>query len=289
MTMPRARRFRFRLFLKDEYRPLRAAPRGLWAAGILALAAQLCLHKYASAPQVSERDLQLSRPPAEILLHAAAFGDSPSLGRVLMLNLQAFDNQQGVSILYTDLDYDILGLWLDRIVALDEKSEYPHFTAAKIYTAPPDEPRRRKMVEWVRRHFRAAPDERWEWMAYVTNLVRYQIKDESLALEMAREIRALTSPGKTPGWARQMEVFFLENDSEYAASANLLANLLEAGEVTDPSEFSFLLTRLEEIVEKMAHRGEVRSTAELRKIQEQMRALREKFLAQYGESPAADS
>ncbi|MGI9296962.1 MAG: hypothetical protein ACR2QC_03590 [Gammaproteobacteria bacterium] len=289
MPRPRVRRFRFRLFVKDEYRPLRAVPRGLWAAAAFALAAQLWFHDHLGAPQVSERELQLPRPPPAELLHAAAFGDPLSLGRILMLNLQAFDNQQGVSILYIDLDYDMLGLWLDRIVSLDEKSEYPHFTAAKIYTGPPDEARRRKMAEWVRRHFRAFPDARWEWMAYMTNFVRHQIKDDALSLEMAREIRALTTPGEVPGWTRQMEVFFLENANEYESSAALLANLLEAGEVADPAEFSFLLTRLEEIAEKMVESGEVRSEGEIDKIDNQLRALREQFLRQYGESSESDS
>lgn len=286
--MPR-RRFRFRLFVEEEYRPLRAAPLWLWAAAALALAAQLWLHQYLGPPRVSERELQLQTPPEESLLRAAAFGDPASLGRVLMLNLQAFDNQQGVSILYTDLDYDMLGLWLDRIVALDAQSEYPHFTAAKIYTAPKDESRRRKMVEWVRKHFRARPELRWEWMAHATNFVRYQMKDGALAIAMARELRELTAPDEAPGWARQLEVFFLESDSEYESSAALLANLLEAGEVTDPTEFSFLLSRLEDIVRKMAARGELRSADELRKIENQMRDLRAQFLSQYGESLESDS
>ena len=287
--MSRKRRFRFRLFVKDEYRPLRVVPRGLWLALTGAFIAQLWFHDYIGPPKVSARDLQLSHPPAQELLHAAAFGDTLSLGRILMLNLQAFDNQQGVSIKYTDLDYDILGEWLDRIVSLDEKSEYPHFTASKIYTGPPDEERRRKMIAWGRKHFRERPNERWEWMAYLTNFVRYQMQDNALALEMARELRDLTEAGKVPGWTRQLNVFFLEADNEYQASATLLANLLAAGEVKDPAEFKFLLDRLEEIAEKMVRDGEVRSESEIDKIESQLHNLRDKFLEQFGESPASDS
>lgn len=281
--MPRPRRFRFRLFVKDEYRPLRAVPRMLWAALTAAFVAQLWFHDFIGPPKVSERGLQLSPPPARELLQAAAFGDPLALGRILMLNLQAFDNQQGVSIKYTDLDYDILGEWLDGIVSLDEKSEYPHFTASKIYTAPKSELHRRKMIAWVRNQFRARPNDRWEWMAHAVKLARYELEDGALALEMAREIRDLTDPDKVPGWTRQMEVFFLESDSEYTASATLLANLLEAGEVKDPAEFRFLLDRLEEIAAKMIQSGKVRNEAEIDKIDSQLRDLREKFLQQFGE------
>ena len=226
----RARRFRFRLFIKDEYRPLRAVPKWLWAGAVLALAAQLFFHaQLLSAPQLSARDLQLQRPPSDAVLRILALGDRLALARVLMLNLQAFDNQQGTSISFADLDYDRLGEWLDRITALDEKSEYPHFSAAKIYTSVSDKSRQRKMVQWVRRHFANAPDARWEWMAHAANFAKYKLKDDALALELAREIRALSTAGKVPGWTRQMEVFFLESANEYEAAANLLAKLLAAG------------------------------------------------------------
>lgn len=280
----RFRRFRFRLFVKDEYQPLRLVPKWLWLALTLSFSAQLGFHAWLPPPKVDERGLQLQTPSDEVLLRALAFGDPAPLSRVLMLNLQAFDNQQGVSILYTDLDYTMLGLWLDRIVALDEKSEYPHFTAAKIYTGVQDESRQRQMVEWVRKQFRASPDTRWEWMAHVTNFIRYRLEDQELSLEMAHELRDLTTPGKTPGWARQTAVFFLESENEYQASANLLANLLAEGEVTDPAEFSFLLDRLEEIVLKMVSEGKIKNQDEFNQIQNQMDDLREQFLQQHGES-----
>ena len=75
--MQNKRRFRFRLFVEEEYRPLRAAPPWLWTLAAFALAAQVWLHQYLGPPRVSERDLQLQTPPPAEFLHAAAFGDSP--------------------------------------------------------------------------------------------------------------------------------------------------------------------------------------------------------------------
>ena len=279
--MPRARRFRLRLFVKDEYMPLRRVPIWLWALSAAALAGQLFLHGALGAPQVSERGLQLQLPPSDGMLRLAALGDTPALSRIIMLNLQAFDNQQGVSISFRDLDRDLLALWLDRIVALDEKSEYPHFTAAKVYTTAYNDELRRAMAKWVRRQFRRSPDTRWEWMAHVTNMVRHVIKDDALSLEMARELRELTTPEKVPGWARQLEVFFLESKNEYESSAALLSNLLSSGEVSNPQEFSFLLGRLEDIVEKMVKKGEIRSQAEFNVVQERLQSLREQFGRQH--------
>ncbi len=277
----RARRFRFRLFVKDEYRPLRLVPRKLWAAAALMLAAQLFFHgQLWGAAQLSARDLQLRRPPSDTMLRILALGDRPALARILMLNLQAFDNQQGASISFRDLDYEVLGLWLDRITALDEQSEYPHFSAAKIYTAVFDETRQRAMIQWVRRHFADAPDARWEWMAHAANFAKHRLKDDELALAMAREMRALTAPGKVPGWTRQMEVFFLESANEYEGAANLLAHLLAAGEVSDPTEFSFLLERLDGIICKMVGvEKSVRSAAEFDAIKDRRFGLLKEYLS----------
>ena len=175
---------------------------------------------------------------------------------------------------FRELDYGRLGEWLDRIVALDERSEYPHFSAAKIYTNVADDGRRRTIIEWVRRHFRDEPDVRWEWMAHAANFAQHVMKDQSLAISMARELREKTTPGAVPGWTRQMEVFLLENKNEYEAAASLLFNLLQAGEVTEPIEFSFLLGRLEGMAKTMIERGEVRTPEEIDKIEARLDQLK---------------
>ena len=282
MVAKRRRSFHFRLFVKEEYKPLRSVSPLLWGVVSLMLAAQLGFHALQGAPKISSRDLQLSEPWSGNILNMMALGDASVLGRVLMLNLQSFDNQQGVSISFNDIDYDKLGQWLDSIVALDERAEYPHFSAAKIYASVNNKERRIKMVSWVRRHFKDAPNERWEWMAYMTNLAKHILKDDALALEMSREIRELTTQGEVPGWTRQLEVFFLENANEYEASASLLANLLDAGEVTDPVEFSFLLDRLQDIINGMIESGQVRNEAQIDAIEQRIEQLRQKFLQQHG-------
>lgn len=276
------RRFRFRLFVREEYRPLRDAPWWLWTLAALALAAQIYFHaRLQEAPEAQEASLRLSEPPSEASLRLAALAEPEALARALMLNLQAFDNQQGQSIPFAKMDYDVLGRWLDRIVALDERAAYPHFSAAKIYASVADESRQRKMVEWVRHHFPAAPAARWQWMAHATNVARYDIEDFELSKAMARELREGTAPDEAPGWARQMEVFFLENEGAYESSATLLSNLLEAGEVSSPTEFAFLLGRLEDIVKSMAESGQIKDRNELQQIQTRMDSLRELYLSQH--------
>lgn len=272
------KRWRFRLLVQEEYQPLGVVPRWLWVLAAAALVLQLLFHfQVQGAAQVDRRGLELQPPPSAGVLQAMALGDPLVLGRVLMLNLQAFDNQQGESISFYELNYDILGQWLDRIVALDEKAEYPHFSAAKIYTSVLNNKQVRIMIEWVRRHFANAPDARWEWMAHAAHMAQYTLEDRALARALAEELHRLTTPGKVPGWSRQMGVFFLENGSEYEASAAMLANLLDTGEVDDPNEFKFLLTRLEDIICKAVKSGDIRSIEKFNAIKRQRVSLLKEY------------
>jgi hypothetical protein len=281
--MPVARlKFRFRLIVKEEYQPLRNVPRWLWLLMATAIAAQIAF-SVLLLPQPKPKISALHQPPSALFLQAVSLGDPLALGRILMMNLQAHDNQQGLSIPFRELDYDVLGQWLDRIVSLDEKAEYPHFSAAKIYSFVSNEERQNKMIEWVRRHFARSPDTRWEWMAHMTNLARHTLKNNALALEMAKEMRDLTTPGKVPGWVRQTEAFILEEEEEYEASASLLAGLLEACEVTDPTEFEFLLRRLEDIIDKQVKSGEIRTQAQIKEKTRTLESLQARFLSQYQE------
>ncbi len=281
--MPRRFRFRFRLLVKDEYQPLGKISKWLWGLLAFTLTAQLVFHHYQPDALVDQRGFKLWKPPSINILQAASFGDPLLLSRGMMLNLQAFDSQQGESLSFKELDYNVLTEWLDRIVALDEKTQYPHFSAANVYATVSDNERRLIMIEWVRKHFREMPDARWESMARAAHVVQYIIKDEKLGLELAQEIRLYTSAGKVPGWARQMEAFLLENKNQYEAATSLLFNLLQDGEVTDPIEFTFLLDRIEGMVKTMVEEGQVRSVEELREIENKLQSLRQMFVEQFDE------
>ena len=78
-----------------------------------------------------------------------------------------------------------------------------------------------------------------------------------------------------------MEAFFLENQNEYDAAANMLALQLESGDVTDPQEFIFLLNRLEDMLNDMVKRGEIKDEAGLRNLWERLGELQGQYLQQF--------
>lgn len=273
--------FRIRLFVADEYKPLRLIPLYLWALLTAGIGGQLAFHHYvAPTPKVTVE--HFSQPPSAGVFRALAFGEHATLSKLLSFWVQAFDNQPGVSIPFRELDYDALGQWLDRAVALDEKAEYPHFLMAKVYSSVIEEgnARRYKAADWVRRQFAARPNERYEWMAYMTNLMMYEVEDSDLAFEMAKELHEKTEVDKVPSWVRQLEIYFLKGHDKFEAAADLLYARLQAGEVTEPQEFVFLTDRLEEMLKNSTRTGKI-SREELNRRIDVIEQLRIDFLKQH--------
>jgi hypothetical protein len=225
-------------------RPVSQVPRGIIAALALALAAQIAWHGRRPDPFAHARALPV--PPSVATLRSLSFGEEPALARFLMLWLQAFDHQPGVSIPYRELDYGRVTEWLDRILALDPRSRYPLLSAARIYGDVPDEGRRRVMIDFVERQFLLDPASRWPWLAHSIFMARHRLNDLPLALRLARELRVHTRPDQAPGWARQMELFVLEAMGETESAKVLLGGLIESGQLPDPAERRFLLQRLGE-------------------------------------------
>lgn len=224
-------------------RPVAAVPRAVIALLAAALSLQIALQ--ATQPGPSARAEALSTPPTAATLRALAFGEPIALAALLTLHLQAFDNQPGISIPFSQLDYGRVGQWLEAILGLDPVSQYPLLMAAQLYAQIPDPAKQRQMCELVRRQFEMDPNRRWRWLAHCAIMAKHRLRDPKLALTYADAI-ARRATG-APNWARQMRIFVLEDMGEAEAAAILLGGLLASGEVTDPQEIHFLMERLKQL------------------------------------------
>jgi hypothetical protein len=74
-----------------------------------------------------------------------------------------------------------------------------------------------------------------------------------LALRYANELAAHTSAASVPSWARQLNIFVLEDMGEIEAAKVLIGGLLESGELHDQSEQEFLMRRLKELEARQLH------------------------------------
>jgi hypothetical protein len=179
-------------------------------------------------------------------LRLASFGEPQAAARLAMLYVQSRGHRE--------LDYARLVDWLRAILELDPHSDSPLFAAARVYAENPDPSRSRKMLEFIHQAFLQDPNRRWPALAHAALLAKHRLKDLSLARRYAADIdRHATGPG-VPLWARQMEIFILEDMNQLEAAKVLLGGLLQSGKIDDPAEARFLAQRLQELEARLGGR-----------------------------------
>jgi len=231
-------------------RALRAVPGWIWAALLAGFAAQVGLQALRPPPATAAEDL----PPAPRAqaLRAASLGEPAALARLAMLYLQAYDLGAGNALPYQRLDYARLVQWLRAILDTDPRSEYPLFAAARVYAEVDDPARCREMLAFIHQAFLEDPNRRWQWLAHAALLAKHRLRDLALARRYAADIERLTTDPSIPLWAKQMEIFILEDMNELEAAKIMLGGLLATGRITDPQERRFLQGRLEELERRLA-------------------------------------
>jgi hypothetical protein len=234
-------------------RPIMVVPRGILALLAFGLALQIGLKASAPPPRASAEDL--APAPSIAALRLASFGDPVALAKALMLYLQAFDYQSGSKVPYRDLDYGRLEAWLARILELDPQGQYPLLAASRLYAEVPVEAKQRSMLEFVYRQFLLDPNRRWPWLAHATAIAKHRLKDLPLALRYARAIQRYAVADNVPLWAKQMEVFILEDMNELETARLIVGGYLQSGTVKDPAELKFLDQRLKQLESRTAGNG----------------------------------
>ena len=235
--------------MRAELRPVSAVP--FWICALLAVSLGMQLAWQATRPALGARS-ELPPPPRPEALRLASFAEEPGAARLAMLYLQSFDYRANNRNSYQNLDYLRLTGWLEAILALDPRSDYPLFSAARIYAETPDANRSLQMLQFIYRSFLDDPDRRWPWLAHAALIAKHRLKDLPLALRYARAVQQHATGANVPAWARQMEIFILEDMNELQAARTMIATLLESGRIHDPAEILFLRQRLRELAAREA-------------------------------------
>jgi hypothetical protein len=229
-------------------RPVAAVP--AWILWLLAAsaAAQVAWHSQLSAPLQQSADL----PPAPSVaaLRVASLGEPGAASRLAVIWLQGFDTRGGNLIPYQRLDYSRLIGWLGAILDLDPRGSYPLFSAARVYSENPDPTKVRLALEFVLQRFLERPNERWQALAHAALIAKHRLNDLPLARRYASALERHLTDDSVPLWARQMEIFILEDMNELEAARVMLGGLLATGRIHDPAERRFLEIRLEELKQR---------------------------------------
>jgi hypothetical protein len=236
-------------FWHSSERPLSAVSG--WILGLLAaaLSAQIAwqLARHAAAPAATD----LPPAPSIQALRLASLSEPAALARLAMVWLQAFDSRGDNAVPYRQLDYTRLAAWLRAILATDPRSEYPLFAASRIYAENADPAKARLIFDFIYEEFTADPARRWPALAHAALLAKHRLRDLPLARRYAAAIQRLATDAAVPLWAKQMEVFILEDMNELEAAKIMLGGMLAAGGFRDPEERRFLQGRLEDLERRL--------------------------------------
>jgi len=224
---------------------VRTASAAVTAGLVAALAAQITWHAASFVPP--ERPLEALPPaPRTEVLRLASLGEDAAASRLVMLYLQGFDLR--------GLDYLRLTAWLRDALALDPRSAYPLFAAARVFAETSDPAASRLMLEFVYEEFRRDPNRRWPWLAHAALLAKHRLKDLPLARRYAAAIAQQATAPDVPIWAKQMEAFILEDMGELEAARIVLGGMLEHGGLRDPNERRFLERHLHSLEKRAGGR-----------------------------------
>ncbi|MCH9047464.1 MAG: hypothetical protein IH836_00750 [Proteobacteria bacterium] len=230
---------------KRNERPVKDVPAHII---IILIIAFLCQITWSSSKPLSTINIKkLPEPPSQIESQLFGLGDSIMISKIFMLWLQAFDNQPGVSVPFKNLDYGRVINWLERILALDPKGQYPLLAAGRIYGAVADDEKNRQMLAFIYEQFPKDPNQRWPSMTHAIYIAKHRIKDYPLALKFAHAVAQQVTANNIPSWVKQMEIYVLEDMGEIESAKILIGGLLESGAITDDHELQFLQDRLDRL------------------------------------------
>ena len=245
-------------------KPISTVPVAIRVLLILSLCFQISWSYLNPATAATARPLPDA--PDSGLLQLSALGEPETLARLLMLWLQAFDDQSGLGIPFAELDYARIILWLDALLDLDSGFQYPLLYAARVYTETPDNAKKRQMLAFVHRRFLQDPERRWPWLAHAVHVARHRIKDPQLALEYAGALRLNVTGETVPPWVSQLEIFILEDLDELESARILIGALLTSGRFADnENELRFLRNKLVElqVQGRNTNRPDLKSTVDI--------------------------
>lgn len=236
-----SKKFLTTLKSRRQQRPVRDLPLPVLLLLLSALMLQMLIQPFKAAPTANANGLPIA--PSAIQLSMLSLGDSITLSKSLMLWLQTFDNQAGISIAFNELNYTTLVVWLTRILALDPQSQYPLLAASRLYAQVPNAQKQRQMMDFIETAFHQDPHLRWPWLAHGVLLAKHRLGNLKLALKYARLLADME--GDIPAWAQQMEIFILEDMGELESARILIGGLIQNGRVKDKHELHFLQQKLQ--------------------------------------------
>lgn len=232
-------------FLRGGERTIHDVPAIVKIILFMAFLSQLFFH--AVTDRHSAKAEELYSPPPLAYMRTLSFSDEIVLSKIIMLWLQAFDNQPGISIPFRQLDYNKVIQWLSLVLELDPAGQYPLLMASRVYGEVADNSRKKLMLEFVYNRFFEDPNHRWPSLAHAVFVAKYKLKDFQLAFKYADALAGNVTAKNVPFWVKEMHIYVLEDMGELESAKVLIGGLLDSGSIEDEHEIRFLQDRVQQL------------------------------------------
>lgn len=178
--------------------------------------------------------------PSPAAVSFTAIGDKEISYRMIGYFLQNLGNVGGNFESLKDYDYAGLEKWFFIAQSLDDRADYVPMMAAYYFGAVQDSPDKiAHVIRYLEAEGQKAYPQKWRWLAQAVYLARYQEKDMSHALELARKLAALKTD--TAPWARQMPAFIELQMGNKEASYDIMIQMLASeADKLHPNEVNFM-------------------------------------------------
>ena len=235
-------------FSKGSHKTLSSLSKSTIPILVIALLLQIGTHQYFYN---SRGDVNTLDPPFNQSVYDLIYlGEHITAAYISSIWLQSFDNQPGIRLPYSALDYNNVSLWLTLIESLSEKSNYPQLLAAYSYASIPYPNKQRIMLEYIQYSFKRNPAKNWRWLAHAAIIAKHDLNDLPLALEYATDLQQLAQRKEIPYWVKDLPIVFLENMGKNEAARILVGGLMANGEIQDPFELAYLQQKFDELSSK---------------------------------------
>lgn len=176
--------------------------------------------------------------PSKDFAASAGLGDTAFSYRIIGLMLQNLGDTGGRFTALKEYNYDELAKWFYIQQQLDPRSNFSPYIAAYYFSASQVPDKIRPLLGYLSVVGGSERDQKWRFLAQAVYLARFIVKDNALALELAKKLAA--NPNKDmPIWTRNMPAFVLNRQGDKKAAYQLLVEILRSNMKTmQPSEIN---------------------------------------------------